>query len=45
MTSPRDAVELGEGHEGRYYVSLVKKAPGGAAGASLDAAAEGVSER
>jgi uncharacterized protein (DUF1697 family) len=33
-----DAVELGEGHEGRYYVSLLKKAPSAQAAKELDGA-------
>ncbi|HEY2878458.1 DUF1697 domain-containing protein [Nocardioides sp.] len=33
-----DAVELGEGHDGRYYVSLLKKAPSAAAATRLDEA-------
>jgi uncharacterized protein (DUF1697 family) len=35
-----DAVELGEGHEGRYYVSLLKKAPTAATARKLDDAGE-----
>ncbi|HET9841376.1 MAG TPA: DUF1697 domain-containing protein [Nocardioides sp.] len=31
-----DAIELGEGHDGRYYVSLLKKAPSAADGRRLD---------
>ena len=31
-----DAVELGEGHDGRYYVSLLKKAPSAATATKLD---------
>ena len=31
-----DAVELGEGHEGRYYVSLLKTAPSAATARRLD---------
>jgi uncharacterized protein (DUF1697 family) len=31
-----DAVELGEGHDGRYYVSLLKKAPTAATARRLD---------
>jgi uncharacterized protein (DUF1697 family) len=31
-----DAVELGEGHDGRYYVSLLKKAPTKATARRLD---------
>jgi uncharacterized protein (DUF1697 family) len=31
-----DAVELGEGHDGRYYVSLLKKAPTQATARRLD---------
>jgi uncharacterized protein (DUF1697 family) len=31
-----DAVELGEGHDGRYYVSLLKKAPSAATAKKLD---------
>jgi uncharacterized protein (DUF1697 family) len=31
-----DAVELGEGHDGRYYVSLLKKAPSAAEAKKLD---------
>jgi uncharacterized protein (DUF1697 family) len=33
-----DAVELGEGHEGRYYVSLLKSAPTDEAAGRLDGA-------
>jgi uncharacterized protein (DUF1697 family) len=33
-----DAVELGEGHDGRYYVSLLKRKPSAAAVKKLDAA-------
>jgi uncharacterized protein (DUF1697 family) len=33
-----DAVELGEGHDGRYYVSLLKKAPSAASAKKLDEA-------
>ena len=33
-----DAVELGEDHDGRYYVSLLKKAPAAATVHELDAA-------
>jgi hypothetical protein len=31
-------VELGEGHDGRYYVSLLKKAPSAASAKKLDEA-------
>jgi uncharacterized protein (DUF1697 family) len=33
-----DAIELGAGHDGRYYVSLLKKAPAQAATRKLDGA-------
>lgn len=33
-----DAVEIGAGHEGRYYVSLLKQAPSAATAARLDGA-------
>jgi uncharacterized protein (DUF1697 family) len=33
-----DAVELGEGHDGRYYVSLLKEAPTGREAKKLDEA-------
>lgn len=33
-----DAIELGEGHEGRYYVSLLKKAPSASAVGELEKA-------
>jgi len=33
-----DAVELGEGYDGRYYVSLLKKAPSASTAKKLDAA-------
>lgn len=35
-----DAVELGEGHDGRYYVSLLKSAPSGATARRLDDAGD-----
>jgi uncharacterized protein (DUF1697 family) len=35
-----DAVELGEGHDGRYYVSLLKTAPSAAEARRLDGAGQ-----